>query len=101
MRSLAIAAALILLAAPAAHAEYWDGDNLLACLVGKASVEMRHGATAEAALHAVGDNCIETTSEPEPAAGEEPEGDWGDYLDAVYGLASDMLGVIEAADMGL
>ncbi len=85
---------MLFVAAPA-HAEYWEGDNFLACLVGKGVVEMRHGATADDALKAVRATCDDTL-EPEPKPSEEPEGDWGDYLDAMYGLALDTLRAAEA-----
>lgn len=76
---------------------YGDGDNLLACLMGKAAVEMRRGANAEAALEMVRTECINTNAEPEPS--EEPEGEWGDYLDHVLGIASQSLEAMEKAQV--
>lgn len=98
MRNTLLICLMVLVSSSAALAadEYWDGDNLLACLVGKGAVEIRHGASAEAAIGAVRDECVSSTAEPEPAAGEEPEGDWGDYLDAMIGAAETSLQAIKA-----
>jgi hypothetical protein len=76
---------------------YGDGDNLLACLMGKATVEMRHGTSAEAALEMVRTECVNANAEPEPS--QEPEGQWGDYLDHVLAIASQSLEAMEKAQV--
>lgn len=100
MRNILLVLAVLITAAPATAAdEYWSGDNLLACLIGKGAVEMRHGATAEAAILSVRNACVEAFAEPEPAPDEEPEGEWGDYLDYAVDAAQTALEAV--ADAGV
>lgn len=93
MRALAVA--VFLLFVSPAQAEYWEGDKLLDCLVGKAAVEMRHGAKADQALDTVRDECVKTAAEPEPSV--EPEGDWDEEVDAMFSLAFDVLTAAQEA----
>lgn len=65
MRAVLIAALLTITGAAQA-AEYWQSDNLLACLVGKGTVAMRHGATADAAYNEANTSCIGTADPPPP-----------------------------------
>jgi hypothetical protein len=95
MRLIAAALLFLIVTVPS-QAEYWDGDNLLACLVGKGVVEIRHGALARDALEAVAEECVASASEPPPA--EEPEGDSGDYLDYVFDTALRSLEAITSTD---
>jgi hypothetical protein len=70
--------------------EYFAGDNLLACLMAKAAVEMRHGASAETALKAIDDGCIDDNPEP---------GGESDWLDSVYSRAVRGLEAMEKAQV--
>lgn len=86
MRYLATTALLLIYMSPAAAAEYWQSDNLLACLVGNGAVEMRHGATADQAMSAVMPGCQKTV-DPPPKAGQ----DGADYTKFVQATAMTIL----------
>ena len=71
--------------------EYFLGDNLLACLMAKGSVEMRHGASAEAALKSIDTQCMD--------ANDEPDDNDGDWLDNAYSRALEGLQAMETAQV--
>jgi hypothetical protein len=70
--------------------EYRDGDNLLACLMGKATVELRHGASAETALKFVEQGCIDANPERDSSS---------NWLDEVWNKALLSLETLERAQV--
>ena len=92
---LTAAVSLLLSALPVVAA---DGDDLLACYVGRGAVELRQGATAADALAAVSDACLDTDAGAQNAAASAGSEEPGDYVDYVHMLALAALGAIEQSD---
>lgn len=68
--------------------DYRPGDNLLGCLIGRAAIEMRHGAKAKTALSTIEPGCIVANPEPDAA---------GDWLDDTWNTALRSLEAMEKA----
>lgn len=110
MRSI-LFSVLLCLSIPAANAadrhwtgdrQYWTGDNMLECLIGKGAVEMRHGVSPEDAIVMVRDFCFETTLDPNDVHDVigEFDGDFvhlGVYVDDIYLRALRSLQAMRAA----